>query len=421
MGMHNPGRRTLSKGISAAAAMLGAGAILPVHRAFAADPVQLISHRYPALEFWANKMKTAVPGVEVNAQLMPFDKMGELVTIAMSSKAQTFDIVYVIDSTIASYAKNGWLRPLDDLWAKYKNEFNLGDFTDAAVKMCTYNGKIYGIPGTVNTLMLYYRKDLLDAAGKTVPKTVAEYQALAKALNTPARAGTINCLKPTDATLNEAHWYINTIGQGWFDDKWRPIFNNERGVRAIEALKETSKSAQRGFSTAANDECTIALQQDAAAMGQQWATRARSVDDPKQSRVAGKFEWAPMPEGHARVLIDGYGISAFSKQDPDTLFRIIATTTKESNMREAAGMLVPPRRKLLNDPELRKSNRYYQAAAQAIESGTPFPALPEFYAVGEFISRRILQAVTGEMATKAALDVAATETENSLKARGSYR
>ena len=421
MSMHNPGRRTLIKGISATAAILGASAIPPTRRAFAADPVQLISHRYPALEFWANKMKTAVPGVEVNAQLMPFDKMGELVTIAMSSKAQTFDIVYVIDSTIASYAKNGWLRPLDDLWAKYKNEFNLGDFSDAAVKMCTYNGKIYGIPGTVNTLMLYYRKDLLDAAGKTVPKTVAEYQALAKALHTPGRAGTINCLKPTDATLNEAHWYMNTIGQGWFDDKWHPIFNNERGVRAIEALKETSKSAQRGFSTAANDECTIALQQDAAAMGQQWATRARSVDDPKQSRVAGKFEWAPMPEGHARVLVDGYGISAFSKQDPDTLFRIIAATTKESNMREAAGMLVPPRRSLLNDPELRKSNRYYQAAARAIESGTPFPALPEFYAVGEFISRRILQAVTGEMATKAALDAAATETETYLKARGYYR
>ncbi len=421
MNIHNPGRRAMIKRISAAAVTLGVGATLGSRRALAADPVQLISHRYPALEFWAGKMKTALPGVDVNAQLMPFEKMGELVTIAMSSKAQTFDIVYVIDSTVASYARNGWLRPLDDLWAKYKNEFNLGDYSDAAMKMCTYNGRIYAIPGTVNVMMLYYRKDLFDANGKTVPKTVAEFQALAKALNSPMRAGTINCLKPTDATLNEAHWYMNTIGQGWFDDKWRPIFNNERGVRAIEALKEVTKSAQRGFAAAANDECTIALQQDAAAMGMQWATRARSVDDPKQSRVAGKFEWAAMPEGHARVLADGYGISAFSKQDPDTLFRIIATATKEANMREAASLLVPPRRSLLNDPELRAKNRFYTAASQAIESGTPFPALPEFYAVGEFISRRILQAVTGEMPTKQALDAAAGETEAYLKARGYYR
>lgn len=421
MTIENPSRRTLLKGLSTAAVTLGAGAAITSRPALAADPVQLISHRYPALEFWAAKMKTALPGVDVNAQLMPFEKMGELVTIAMSSKAQTFDIVYVIDSTVASYARNGWLRPLDDLFAKYKNEFNLGDYSDSALKMCSYNGRIYALPATVNVMMMYYRKDLLDASGKALPKTVAEYQALAKSLNSPARAGAISCLKPTDAAMNEAHWYMNTIGQGWFDDKWKPIFNNERGVRAIEALKESTKSAQRGFVTAANDECTIALQQDAAAMGMQWATRARSVDDPKQSRAAGKFEWAPMPQGHARVLADGYAISAFSKQDPDTLFRIMATATREANMREAAGMLVPPRRALLNDPELRSKNRFYPAAAQAIESGTPFPALPEFYAVGEFISRRILQAVTGEVPTKQALDTAAGETEAYLKTRGYYR
>ena len=91
------------------------------------------------------RVKTALPGVEVNAQLMPFDKMGELVTIAMSSKAPTFDIVYVIDSSIASYAKNGWLRPLDDLYAKYKGQFKLDDLSPAAMKMCTYNGKLYAL------------------------------------------------------------------------------------------------------------------------------------------------------------------------------------------------------------------------------------------------------------------------------------
>src|SRR5882762_3591613 len=123
MTIHNPQRRRMIKQLSAGAVTLGTGLTFGRREAFAADQVQLISHRYPALEFWAGKMKTAVPGVDVNAQLMPFDKMGELVTIAMSSKAPTFDIVYVIDSSIVSYAKNGWLRPLDDLWAKYKGEF----------------------------------------------------------------------------------------------------------------------------------------------------------------------------------------------------------------------------------------------------------------------------------------------------------
>ena len=90
-------------------------------------------------------------------------------------------------------------------------------------------------------------------------------------------------------------------------------------------------------------------------------------------------------------------------------------------MREAAGLLVPPRRSLLQDPDLRAKNRFYTAAAQAIETGTPFPPLPEFYAVGEFISRRILQGVTGEMPVKQALDAAAGETTAYLKDRGYYK
>ena len=124
-------------------------------------------------------------------------------------------------------------------------------------------------------------------AGGTRTAAAFFHQALAKSFNSPLRSGTIACLKPGDNGLSEAHWYMNTIGAGWFDETWHPIFNNERGVRAIAALKDVTRSAQQGFAAAGNDECTVALQQDAATMGQQWATRARSVDDPRQSRVAG--------------------------------------------------------------------------------------------------------------------------------------
>src|SRR5690606_1780025 len=105
----------------------------------------------------------------------------------------------------------------------------------------------------------------------------AEHLALAKEFNTPMRSGTISCLKPVDAGLNEAHWYMNSIGEGWFDDQWRPIFNQAPGVQAIEALKEITNFAQRGFTTAANDECAIALGQDFAVMGLQWISRAASM------------------------------------------------------------------------------------------------------------------------------------------------
>jgi ABC-type glycerol-3-phosphate transport system substrate-binding protein len=390
-------------------------------KARAAGTIHMISHRYPALEHYAAKMRGALPGVTVDTQLMPIDKAMELATIALSSKADTLDIVYASDTTLQTFVKNGWFRPLDDLWAKYKDEFNLTDFPDAVLAPYRIDGKLYVMPHTVNTTMFFYRKDLLAKAGKSPPKTIAEYRDLAKSFNSPMRAGTINCLKPVDAGVNEAHWYLNALGDGWFDKDWRPTFNTPKSVAAIEMLKDITQYAQQGFTAAANDECTIALQQDTATMGMQWATRANSMDDPKKSRVVGEIDWVAPPQGHGRVSGDGYAISAYSKQDPDTLFRIIATSAGEASMREAASMLIPPRKSILDDPAMVKANRFYPAALASYESGTRAPSLPEFNAIGEFFTRRMLQGVTGETTVKQAMDTAASETETFLKGHGYYK
>jgi multiple sugar transport system substrate-binding protein len=405
-------------------AVLGAALAAPAilgSKARAAGTVQMISHRYPALEYYAEKMRGAVPGVTVNTQLMPVDKAMELATIALSQKADTPDIVWASDTTFQNFVKNGWFRPLDDLWAKFKDEFQLGDYPDAVLKPYRYDGHLYVLPHTLNTMMFFYRKDLFDHAGKQPPKTIIEYRDLAKSFHSPMHAGTISCLKPVDAATNEVHWYLNALGDGWFDKDWKPAFNSPRGVAAIEMLKEITKYAQQGFTSAANDECTIALQQDTAVMGMQWATRAKSMDDSTKSRITGKIDWVAPPQGHGRIAGDGYAISAFSKQDPETLFRIIATSSSQASMRGAASLMIPPRKSLLDDATLREANRFYPAALASYEVGTPAPVLPEFNSVCEFITRRILQAVTGETPVKQALDAAASETETFLKGHGYYK
>lgn len=415
------GRRRLMQGAAIAGAA-GAGAAGAGGVAVAQGrPVQMISHRYPALEFWASKMKTAIPGVEVNTQLMPFDKALELLTIALSAKADTVDVVYASDATVQTFAKNGWLRPLDDLWAKFRAEFKLEDYPEHVLDNFRYQGKLYVVPANLNVMFLFYRKDIFEQAGVKAPTSIAQFQELAKKFNSPLRAGTVSCLKPVDAGLNEAHWYLNALGDGWFDKEWKPIFNQPKGVAAIESLKETVKYAQRSYTAAANDECSIAFQQDAATMGLQWATRAASMDDPKQSRVVGKFDWVAAPSGRARISGDGYGISAYTKHDPEQLFRIVATATNQANSREGAALSVPPRASILDDPEMQAKHRFYPAASAAMKTNLPFPQIPEFYAVGEFITRRVIQAVTGEMAVKPALDAAAKETEDFLRGRGYYK
>jgi maltose-binding protein MalE len=57
-------------------------------------------------------------------------------------------------------------------------------------------------------------------------------------------------------------------------------------------------------------------------------------------------------------------------------------------------------------------------AATAIAVGLFVPPVPEYSEVGEFMVRRVHQALTGELEVKEALDLAADEVREHLKKRG---
>jgi len=409
-------RRHALGGLAAAASLPFIGGV----RA-AGNPVQLLSHRYPALEFYAEELKNAIPGVEVNAQLMPVDKQIEMATIALSSQSSSVDLVYVSTATVNIYASKGWLMPLDDLWEKHKEEFNLGDLNPQVVSEYNTDGVQYALPTNSITMILAYRGDLFEQAGVAPPKTMDEYVQIANQLNSPARAGTILNLKPGDAIYHEVHWHLNAQAEGWFDADWHPVFNSARAVEALQTVKDLTRVAQPGYLNAFADETTIALQQDAAVQGHSYSTRARTFDDPAKSMVVDKMQFVGLPGGGGRRHSDGYAISAFTKQDPDLLFRLIATASREEAQRRAAQLIVPTRLSLLNDPELISQLRHYPACLEGLKAGVPLPPLPEIYAVGDFISRRIHQALTDELQIKEALDLAAKETEDFLRNAGYYK
>jgi ABC-type glycerol-3-phosphate transport system substrate-binding protein len=388
--------------------------------ALAQDAIRVISHRQPALEFYTQQMVEALPEGRVTVELMPIDKQLELASITMSSESDAIDVLYLNDSSFRRFAANGWLEPIDDLWEKYKDEYDLDDFPKSVIDAVSYDGKIYAMPILTNTQLFFYRKDLLEEAGIEPPQTMEDYMAAASQMDSARMAGTIMSLKPVDAALNESHWYMNAIGDGWFDENWKPIFNNAAGVEAITKLKEMTENAPRGFTAHANDESTINLQQGLAAMGLQWFTRAAAMDNAEQSRVVGQIEWVAPPGGGARTANDGFAISAFSSADREEMFKMLAQAASKESMREGAQFAMPPRLSVLENTELAAQYRWYPAARAALESGKAFPAMPDFNDVGEIVTRHILRAVTGEAEVQEALDQAAAETEELLASRGYY-
>jgi ABC-type glycerol-3-phosphate transport system substrate-binding protein len=408
----DPSRRGV---LYAGVALLAAPAI--IRRAAADEPVQLLSHRYPALEFYADKIKTALPDVPVNARLMPSGDAASLERIAFSSGDTSLDLLWANSAILPGYAKSGWLEPLDDLWAKHRAEFRLDDISPASLKGVSYDGHIYAMPITTNTLLYAYRDDLFAEKKLAPPASWDEAVQIAKTLNSPRRSGITLSLK-WDQPPYELQSVLNTVGDGWFDKDFHPAFNDARGVAAIETIKRLVPFAVPGYTAQVNDESTVNFAQDVAATGQQWATRCSTMDNPDKSHVVGKIKWAVPPGGHQGLSTDAYAISRNSRRDKDMLFRILATALNEQNQRSGAALAVPTRRAVLNDPAIQAKYRWYPAVSAALDAAQPFPALPEFIETAELSTKRMVQAIVGQMGVKEALDAGAAEVSDLLKRRG---
>ena len=368
--------RVVTPALATAALALVMWIGLPAPTAEAQVVLKVLSTRYPATEFYVKAMEDAIPGVKVEVTFMPVDKVLEQSRLTLSQGSDAYDILYVNDGIQQLYAKNGWLEPLDALWAKYSTEYKLDDFPEALLDKYRYQRRLYSIPFNANTMIFFFRADLFKEKGLQPPRTFDEYMKAAQALNSSSMAGAAISLKPVDAAQNEVHWYFNAFGAQWFDDNWKPVFNSPAGVKAIEAMKTMTKFAPQGFTSHANDETTVNLQQGLVAMGIMWNTRAKPMDDPAKSKVVGKIDWIAPPGGGTKMALDGYAISRFTKKDKDLVFRVLLIASDEKRMRQAAALAVPVRKSVLGDPELSKENRFYPGLLASLNVAKPLPRSP---------------------------------------------
>ena len=80
------------------------------------------------------------------------------------------DLVLLNNNDLNRY--DGYLRNMGDIWAN--TSLKKEDFSPAYLSMAYNNGVLYGIPFQITSYMMYYNKDLLEAAGvETVPTTFA--------------------------------------------------------------------------------------------------------------------------------------------------------------------------------------------------------------------------------------------------------
>jgi len=117
----------------------------------------------------------AADGNTVKADHVPGGDLIAKVLQQISSKTLP-DVLMLDNPDVQEIASSGALSPLGDYGITGEG------VTPAVLDSGTYQGELYGLAPGVNSLALFYNKDLLDAAGITPPTTWDELRAAAKAL-----------------------------------------------------------------------------------------------------------------------------------------------------------------------------------------------------------------------------------------------
>lgn len=314
------------------------------------------------------------------------DQYSKFVT-ALRSQSATPDVLHIDVTWPAQFATPNWLAPLD----QYASASYLNQFWPSAQTVGKVNGKLYGIQRYMDIGMLYYRTDLVEKYGGTVPQTRDELQAMAQKILASESAkgikyGYLIPGKKIEAIVDE--WLEYIWGSG--SDIGQPGSLQVGGPAQVAALKYmydliyTTKLAPPGTSTYAPNDILSLFSNGQAPFMRNWTFAYAIANNPSRSKVAGKVGVAPTlattgQTGHGCTGGWVLAINAFSQRKDEAWKFIDYMLSKDTqtSLSMNAG-LVSSRPDVVNDSAVQAKVTYFKQAAAILNSGMNRPKLKNY-------------------------------------------
>ena len=361
-------------------------------------------------------------GIDVVYDYVPFPNMKEALTTEMVAGGGDYDVVSVMDQ---------WVPSLQMLLQPIGTEIeaqgtDLSDFPAAHLRHGMLNGELVGLPVRGHVQLLFYRTDLLAAAGVTPPQTWDELVTVAKAVQDNSDAAGIALPYGKLNGQNLMVWMNLLWGNGGdlFDADGNPIFNSDAGIAATETyigFLRSDEIAPAGSAVFVEQDAVNSFKQGNSAMLPVWWWVRSQLTDPEQSQLTTEqVGFTALP------AVAGAGRTTFTNT---WIFGVTEGSKEKGAATEFLGWLTDPalEREVLLDPELTEvvavhmSNLrapevnarwggMHQAAADALATAEGVDFGDNWPRIAEILETAISSLASGEEAdTKAALDKAAEE------------
>lgn len=337
-------------------------------------------------------------GIKISTEVVPEQQLRQKIPIQMAAQESTFDVwdtPLILEKR--KFGKAGWYEPLN---AYLKDpslvdpDYDINDIGAAAWKLATQaDGTISGFTFQLPSLLHCYRKDLLEAKGLSIPKTLDELAGVAEALHDPPNVyGFVNRgLK--NAQVPNWGCFLYAMGGTWLDENRKLNLTSPEAVKSLEfytgLLRKYGPPGVTGFNW---PECQAIMLQGQGAMWTDGANLFSAMEDPTKSKVVGKMAYGlvpPGPGGKEVALLGGTGIAInpFGKKKQAAFLFCQWSTNKKNQLR----MLVEGgnpvgRESAWRSPEFQAKNRmpkeWVDSALKAIQ--TFVPLVPDIIPIAEF-------------------------------------
>ena len=273
----------------------------------------------------------AYPNVALNIVTVPASEMLPKINVAMQSKSDAFDSITQDYGQYPTLESMGAMVPLQpymdadpDWFADYRDDVPVALQNLYRIPLATDTGTLFGLCHDANCQMTFYRKDIFDKAGLSVPRNWNDAIETAKELHSPntEQYGYVGAMQRSFWAGYQFFGILRSFGGHLVDRQepgyWNATVESEEGYLALKALVDIQKYAHPVTSNAAEDDCNNAFGNGSAVYGPlTWGTA--TLNDCSFTEYCDVFNADLPPKGDNatgahRVSTGGFGafVSTYS-------------------------------------------------------------------------------------------------------------
>jgi len=420
-------------------------------RPYKGATIRLIGEDYPPLQA-IDKMKPdfeRATGIKVEIERYEAEAVLQKVGFDLNSKTGRYDLIIQIYFDMGRMVTQNQLHPLADYLENPKlhdPSFDPDrDLFPVWRSMGWYGGKQYGYPMMVLTMYTWYRRDLFDDPQEKAtfknkygydlgpPETWKQYRDIAEFFTRPNQGlyGTLVQGKKHIALWQEYLNFLYSFGGSVMDTKdpstYGPIgINSPEAVKATEYYKSLLKYSPPDSLNFTWDDALALMQQGKVAECLMWTDSTYALEDPKQSKVAGKMGYAMMPKGDAGIVHQIGGQSYYiptTSKNPEAAYLFIEWMLRpENQIRQQKLGGASPRKATYQDPDVVRLP-WTSVSINALEHTHPamLYTVPESMQIGETIELAISDVLADRKPVKEGLDWAAVQINKLTNGKAALR